>query len=55
VPSVLVELGYLTNADDERVMTNQAWRTHVAQAIAGAIDAHFAAQPGLTTRQAANP
>ena len=55
VPSVLVELGYLTNADDERVMTNQAWRTHVAQAIAAAIDAHFAAQPGLITRQAANP
>jgi len=55
VPSVLIELGYLTNADDERVMVTQAWRTHVAQAIAASIDAHFAAQPGQTTRQAANP
>jgi N-acetylmuramoyl-L-alanine amidase len=55
IPSVLVELGYLTNADDERVMVTQAWRTKVAQAIAGAIDVHFAAQQSLTTRQAANP
>jgi N-acetylmuramoyl-L-alanine amidase len=55
VPSVLVELGYLTNLDDERVMMTQAWRTRVAQALAGAIDAHFPAPPGLTTRQAANP
>jgi len=55
VPSVLVELGYLTNTDDERVMISQAWRTHVAQAIAAAIDAHFGAPLGLNTRQAANP
>jgi N-acetylmuramoyl-L-alanine amidase len=55
VPSVLVELGYLTNTDDERVMISQTWRMHVAQAIAGAIDAHFGAPATLMNRQAANP
>lgn len=42
IPSVLIELGYLTNQDDESEMATQSWRMRVAAAIATAIDRHFA-------------
>lgn len=42
VPSVLLELGYLSNADDESALTSEKWRTKVSEAIAEAIDVFFA-------------
>lgn len=42
IPSVLIELGYLTNPDDENEMATQSWRMRVAGTIAVAIDRHFA-------------
>jgi N-acetylmuramoyl-L-alanine amidase len=41
VPSVLVELGYLSNPDDERLLTDQSWRQRTARALAQAIVGHF--------------
>jgi N-acetylmuramoyl-L-alanine amidase len=41
VPSVLVELGYLTNADDERVMNTTAWQDKMTEAMTSAVDAYF--------------
>ncbi len=37
VPSVLVELGYLSNSEDERRLTDPAWRKMAAGSIAAAI------------------
>lgn len=37
MPSVLVELGYLTNIEDRRAMENPAWRRTASEAIAGAV------------------
>ena len=42
VPSVLIELGYLSNSDDAVQMNTARWRNGVADAIAAAIERHFA-------------
>jgi len=55
IPAVLIELGYLSNRQDEREMMAEAWRTRVAAALAAAIDHHFEGQPVPPTRQVANP
>ena len=41
VPSVLIELGYLSNRQDESVMTTSRWRKRMAQSIARAVDGYF--------------
>jgi N-acetylmuramoyl-L-alanine amidase len=42
VPSVLIELGYLSNREDERALTSEEWRSKVADAMTEAISAFFA-------------
>jgi len=42
VPSVLLELGFLSNPDDEKLLTSEAWRKHTAEAVVKSIDAYFA-------------
>ncbi len=37
VPSVLVEIGYLSNDEDAKLMLDPAWRTHVAERLAAAV------------------
>ncbi len=44
VPSVLVELGYLSSKDDEKQLTSPEWRAKVAGAMAQAIEKYFAQQ-----------
>jgi N-acetylmuramoyl-L-alanine amidase len=42
IPSVLLELGFLSNPDDEKRLTSEAWRNRTADAVAASIDAYFA-------------
>ena len=42
VPSVLIEMGYLSNPYDCHQMATSVWRYRVAKAIADAVDRHFA-------------
>ncbi len=42
VPSVLLELGFLSNPDDEKRLTSEAWRERTADAVAESIDVYFA-------------
>ena len=42
VPSVLIELGFLTNPEEAKRMQTDAWRARVARAIAAAVDRQFA-------------
>lgn len=41
VPSVLVEMGYLSNREDERRLKDKASRDKIAISIASAVDAYF--------------
>ncbi|MEI9931994.1 MAG: N-acetylmuramoyl-L-alanine amidase [Rhizomicrobium sp.] len=42
VPSILIELGYLSNMSDAEQMNTARWRNDVAEAIATAVGRHFA-------------
>jgi N-acetylmuramoyl-L-alanine amidase len=41
VPSVLVELGYVSNKEDLQSLLSDSWRDHTANAMASAIDGYF--------------
>ena len=45
MPSVLIELGYLSNADDEEALRSSAHLAELAKAIVEGIDRYFAAEP----------
>jgi N-acetylmuramoyl-L-alanine amidase len=44
VPSVLVELGYLSSKQDEALLTSSEWQAKIAKALTKAVDAYFAAE-----------
>jgi N-acetylmuramoyl-L-alanine amidase len=41
LPSVLIELGYVSNKEDLQSLLSDSWRDHTADAVAGAIDGYF--------------
>jgi N-acetylmuramoyl-L-alanine amidase len=41
VPSVLVELGYMSTKDDLKQLTSATWRARTAQSVAQAVDSYF--------------
>jgi N-acetylmuramoyl-L-alanine amidase len=50
IPAALVELGYLSNSQDEKLLTVRQHQLSLARALRASIDAHFAA--GAATRKA---
>lgn len=42
VPSVLVELGYLSNAQEERLLRDRSYRARLANALVRSVDRYFA-------------
>jgi N-acetylmuramoyl-L-alanine amidase len=54
VPSVLIELGYVSNRGDLKSLTSDAWRNRTASAIAKAIDAYLATRTAGSARQSQN-
>lgn len=49
IPSVLIEMGYLSNRKDERLLRNKAHRRRVAAAIVRAVDSFFKRQQALNS------
>lgn len=47
VPSILLELGYLSNRHDARLLASKAWQKKVADALARAVDNYFRARVAL--------
>lgn len=46
VPAVLLEMGYITNPEDERLLTDPRARRRLMRAVAAGIDGYFAAPTG---------
>ncbi len=44
VPSVLLELGYLSSKSDEKLLTSPAWHNKIAKAFATAVDNYFSTE-----------
>ena len=54
VPSVLIELGYVSNRGDLKSLTSDAWRNKTAASVAKAIDTYFATRVAGSGRQRQN-
>jgi N-acetylmuramoyl-L-alanine amidase len=50
VPAVLLEMGFITNAADEKALTNEANRTRVVDAVARSIESYFARETRIASR-----
>lgn len=48
VPSVLIELGYLSNREDEKMLQSEAFRSRVSRALLDAADAYFSRKERLS-------
>ncbi len=44
-PAVLLELGYMSNAEDEKLLGTPAWQRSIGEAVARSIDDFFARHP----------
>jgi N-acetylmuramoyl-L-alanine amidase len=49
VPSVLVELGYVSNAEDVKNLTSEEWRDKAANSIAASVDRFFAEHSAIAS------
>ena len=47
VPSVLVELGYLSSKQDETLLTSKAWQAKIAKGLTSAVDKYFSSDVAL--------
>ncbi|MEZ5435890.1 MAG: N-acetylmuramoyl-L-alanine amidase [Pseudomonadales bacterium] len=53
IPSLLIETGFITNAEEARKLSTPAYRSKMAQAIFTGIDGHFRTKPPMDTALAA--
>jgi N-acetylmuramoyl-L-alanine amidase len=51
VPALLLEMGFITNTQDEAMMTSEAKRRRLVEGIASAIDGFFSSEAGLLAQR----
>jgi N-acetylmuramoyl-L-alanine amidase len=51
VPAVLIELGYMSNAQDQKLLQSAAWQSQVATSITAAIERYFGQRAVAVGRQ----
>jgi len=49
IPSILVEMGYLTNMDEANRLSSKDYRAHIAQGLKASVDAYFTKVAKLNT------
>ena len=54
VPSVLIELGFLSNSDDQKQLRSEAWRDKMADSMLASIEVFFATRATASQSRAAN-
>jgi N-acetylmuramoyl-L-alanine amidase len=55
VPSVLLELGYMSSAEDVKMLKSEVWRSTTASAIAEAVEGFVARRLTLSTGEGRSP
>ncbi len=45
---MLIELGYISNAEEEKLMGTETWQKTVAQSVAAAVNEYFKRQTART-------
>jgi N-acetylmuramoyl-L-alanine amidase len=55
VPSALIELGYISNHEDEKELTSPDWQAKVADSMVAAIDGYFQKETAATFASGAEP
>jgi N-acetylmuramoyl-L-alanine amidase len=50
IPAVLLEMGFITNVDDEQLLKTSAGRGRLMDAVASSIESYFAAETRLASR-----
>jgi N-acetylmuramoyl-L-alanine amidase len=50
VPAVLLEMGFITNPDDEHALSDPGRRARLMNAVGDSIDGYFASQARMASR-----